>query len=62
LNADPCGSGSETLDLTQILILTKFDKEIVFKSSVLAWIRIRNRMRNWIRTRIEQKMVDPDPY
>jgi hypothetical protein len=33
--------------------LKKFEKEIVFESSVLAWIRIRNRIRNWIR--IEQK-------
>jgi hypothetical protein len=31
--------------------LTKFEKKIFFESSVLAWIRIRNR--NWIR--IEQK-------
>jgi hypothetical protein len=31
----------------------KFEKEIVFESFVLAWIRIRNRIRNWIR--IEQK-------
>jgi hypothetical protein len=29
----------------------KFDQDIVFESSVLAWIRIRN----WIRIRIEQK-------
>jgi hypothetical protein len=36
-------------DLTPILISKKFEKEIVFESSVLAWIRIRN----WIR--IEQK-------
>jgi hypothetical protein len=35
--------------LTQILISKKFEKEIVFESSVLAWIRIRF----WIR--IEQK-------
>jgi hypothetical protein len=45
-------------DLIQILILKKL-KEIVFESSVLAWIRIRNRIRNWIRNwiriRIEQK-------
>jgi hypothetical protein len=39
------------LDLTQILISKKFEKEIVFESSVLAWIRIRN----WIRIQIEQK-------
>jgi hypothetical protein len=37
--------------LTQILISKKFEREIVFKSSVLAWIRIRN----WIRIRIEQE-------
>jgi hypothetical protein len=35
--------------LTQILISKKFEKEIVFESSVLAWIR------NRIRIRIEQK-------
>jgi hypothetical protein len=40
-------------DLTQILISKKFEKEIVFESSVLAWIRIR--IRNRIRIRIEQK-------
>jgi hypothetical protein len=28
-------------DLTQILISKNFEKEIVFESSVLAWIRIR---------------------
>jgi hypothetical protein len=33
------------------LISKKFEKEIVFESSVLAWIRIRL----WIRIRIEQK-------
>jgi predicted oxidoreductase len=42
-------------DLTQILISKKFEKEIVFESSVLAWIRIRNRIRIeqkcWIRIR-----------
>jgi hypothetical protein len=37
--------------LTQILISKKFEKEIVFESPVLAWIRIRF----WIRSRIEQK-------
>jgi hypothetical protein len=42
-------------NLTQILISTKFEKEIVFESSVLAWTRIRNWFRieqkcwNWIR-------------
>jgi hypothetical protein len=39
------GSGIFLFDLTQILILKKFEKKIVFESSVLAWIRIRN----WIR-------------
>jgi hypothetical protein len=38
--------------LTQIFISIKFEKEIVFESSVLAWIRIR--IRNWIRIRIEK--------
>jgi hypothetical protein len=40
-------------DLTQILILKKFEKEIVFESSVLAGIR------TWIRNRIliEQKKI-----
>jgi hypothetical protein len=37
-------------DLTQILISTKFEKEIVFESSVLAWIRIEQKC--WIRIRI----------
>jgi hypothetical protein len=34
-------------DLTQILILKKFEKDIVFESSVLAWIRIEQKC--WIR-------------
>jgi hypothetical protein len=34
------------------LISKKFEKKIVFESSVLAWIRIRNRIRNRIRIRI----------
>jgi hypothetical protein len=34
--------------LTQIFIFKKFEKEIVFECSVLAWIRF------WIRIRIEQ--------
>jgi hypothetical protein len=34
-------------DLTQILISKKFETKIVFESSVLAWIWIRNRI--WIR-------------
>jgi hypothetical protein len=40
-------------DLTQILISKKFEKEIVFKSSVLAWIRIRIRIEQkcWIQIR-----------
>jgi hypothetical protein len=29
-------------DLTQISISKKFEKEIVFESSILAWIRIHN--------------------
>jgi hypothetical protein len=31
------------------LILKKFEKEIVFKSYVLAWIRIRIEQKCWIR-------------
>jgi hypothetical protein len=38
-------------ELTQILISKKFEKDIAFESSVLAWIWIRN----WILIRIEQK-------
>jgi hypothetical protein len=34
-------TGFFLFDLTQIMILKKFEKEIVFDSSVLAWIRIR---------------------
>jgi hypothetical protein len=45
------------VDLTKILISKKVEKEIVFESSVLAWIRNRNRIRIeqkcWIRTRIK---------
>jgi hypothetical protein len=56
-------------DLTQILISKKFEKEIVFESSVLAWIRIQHfcsiqccgSESEIIRIRIEQK-CDPDPY
>jgi hypothetical protein len=42
-------------DLTQILISKKFVTEIVFKSSVLAWIRNRIRIEQkcWIRIRIK---------
>jgi hypothetical protein len=39
--------------LTQILISKKFEKEIVFESSVLAWSRIRN----WIRIRIKSTLI-----
>jgi hypothetical protein len=43
--------------LIQILISEKFENKIVFESSVLAWIRIRNRIRInqkcWIRIRIK---------
>jgi hypothetical protein len=41
------------LDLTQILISKKFEKEIVFESSFLAWIRIRIEQKCWIRIRIK---------
>jgi hypothetical protein len=44
-------TGIFLFDLTQILISKKFEIEIVFESSVSAWIRIR--IRN--RIRIEQK-------
>jgi hypothetical protein len=40
-------------DLTQILIYKKFEKEIVFECSVLAWIRIRIEQKCWIRIRIK---------
>jgi hypothetical protein len=36
-------------DFTQILISKKFEKEIAFESSVLAWIRIEQKC--WIRIR-----------
>jgi hypothetical protein len=41
--------------LTQILIFKKVEKEIVFESSVLAWIRNRIRIKQkcWIRIRIK---------
>jgi hypothetical protein len=43
------------------LISKKFEKEIVFKSSVLAWIRIRNWIRIkpkcWIRIRIKLTLL-----
>jgi hypothetical protein len=38
-------TGIFLFDLTQILISTKFEKEIVFESSVLAWIRIEQKCR-----------------
>jgi hypothetical protein len=41
------GTGYFVFDLTEILISKKYENEIVFKSSVLAWIR------SWIRIRIE---------
>jgi hypothetical protein len=44
-------------DLTQILISRKFEKEIVFESSVLAWIRIRIEQTCWIRIRIRKKSI-----
>jgi hypothetical protein len=40
------------IDLTQLLISKKFEKEIVFESSVLAWIRIRIEPKCWIQIRI----------
>jgi hypothetical protein len=40
-------------ELTQILISENSEKEIVFKSSVLAWIRIRIEQKCWIRIRIK---------
>jgi hypothetical protein len=42
-------------DLTQILISNKFEKEIVFESSIFAWIQIRIRIEQkcWIRIRIK---------
>jgi hypothetical protein len=46
--------------LTQILILKKFEKEIVFESSVLAWIRIEQKC--WIRIRIKSiRIHNPVP-
>jgi hypothetical protein len=46
-------------DLTQILISNKFEKEIVFGSSVLAWIRIGQKC--WIRIRIKSiRIHNPD--
>jgi hypothetical protein len=40
-------------DLTQILISKKFENEIVFESSFLAWIRILIDQKCWIRIRIK---------
>jgi hypothetical protein len=52
-------------DLTQISISKKFQKEIVFESSVLAWIRIRNWIRIekkwWIRIRSKSIRIH-NPY
>jgi hypothetical protein len=39
--------------MTQILISRKFEKEIVYESSVLAWVRIRIEQKCWIRIRIK---------
>jgi hypothetical protein len=44
-------TGIFLFNLTQILILKKFEKEIVFESSVLAWIQIRIEQKCWIRIR-----------
>jgi hypothetical protein len=44
-------TGNFWFDLTQILISKNFEKEIVFESSVLAWIRIEQKC--WIRIRIK---------
>jgi hypothetical protein len=47
--------------LIQILISKKFENNIVFESSVLAWIRIRNRIqieqKCWIRIRIKSIQI-----
>jgi hypothetical protein len=40
------GTGYFVFDLTEILISKKYENEIVFKSSVLAWIRSWIRIRN----------------
>jgi hypothetical protein len=40
-------------DLSQIFISKKFEKEIVFKSAVLAWIRNRIEQKCLIRIRIK---------
>jgi hypothetical protein len=62
-------TGIFSFDLTQILISKKFEKEIVFESSVLAWIRIwiqiriRIEQKCWTRIRIRNKSIrihDPD--
>jgi hypothetical protein len=42
-------NNTDIFDLTQILISKKFEKEIVFEISVLAWIRIRIEQKCWIR-------------
>jgi hypothetical protein len=46
-------------DSTQSLISTKFEKEIVFERSVLAWIRfwIRIEQKCWLRIRIRIKSI-----
>jgi hypothetical protein len=43
------------------MILKKFEKEIVFDSSVLAWIRIRIEQKCWIRIRVKSiRIHNPD--
>jgi hypothetical protein len=57
-------TGIFLFDLTQIFISKKFEKEIVFESSVLAWIRIRIRIEQkcWIRIRIKSiRIHNPGP-
>jgi hypothetical protein len=54
-------TGIFLFDFTQILILKKFKKEIVFERSVLAWIRIRIEPKCWIRIRIKSiRIHKPD--
>jgi hypothetical protein len=50
------------IDLTQILISKKFEKKIVFESSILAWIRIRIEQKCWIRIRIESIRIHNPGY
>jgi hypothetical protein len=48
--------------LTKILISKKFEKEIVFESSVLAWIRIRIEQKCWIRIRFKSIRIHNPPF